>query len=177
MKNLSGKFVLRVPHKLHASLRARSDKLGISLNSLCVDLIQKSFHEQTILSQFELEEISKKLGENLHGIILFGSFARGTQNDNSDIDILIVIKNSLPLTRDLYRNFSFKNERISIHFAHLPMNGAEAGSLWLECAIDGKILLDSEASIQNKLREIRNYILSGKAIRKETHGQGYWVRV
>lgn len=50
-------------------------------------------------------------GEQLDKIILFGSQARGDATPDSDIDILIVLKNSF--------NYSQESDRISIFIADL----------------------------------------------------------
>lgn len=42
-----------------------------------------------ILKQF-IEEVSKLLGNRLKKVILYGSYARGDYNKNSDIDIMIL---------------------------------------------------------------------------------------
>ena len=46
---------------------------------------------------FEFEPIKKKLIDNFEceAIILFGSFARGTQNEKSDIDIAFKSKRKI----------------------------------------------------------------------------------
>ena len=44
----------------------------------------------TVLNQF-VEEINKMLGRRIKKIILYGSYARGDYNKNSDIDIMILV--------------------------------------------------------------------------------------
>lgn len=44
---------------------------------------------QKVLNEF-LEEIKKILGNRIKKIILYGSYARGDYNKNSDIDIMIL---------------------------------------------------------------------------------------
>ena len=53
-------------------------------------------------------KIAKTLGDitNAKRVILFGSYARGDANENSDVDLLIVADSQLPRfkrTRDLYK--------------------------------------------------------------------------
>ena len=43
----------------------------------------------TVLKQF-IEEISKLLGNRLKKVILYGSYARGDYDKNSDLDIMIL---------------------------------------------------------------------------------------
>jgi len=40
-----------------------------------------------------VEECKKKFGENLVSIILFGSYARGSFKETSDVDLLVIAKN------------------------------------------------------------------------------------
>ncbi|ACX72259.1 DNA polymerase beta domain protein region [Methanocaldococcus vulcanius M7] len=45
-----------------------------------------------ILNEF-LEKCRQKFGDDLISIILFGSYARGTATEYSDIDLLVIVKN------------------------------------------------------------------------------------
>lgn len=45
----------------------------------------------SIISQFKTT-IQRLYGERLSKIILFGSYAKGEENENSDIDFLIILK-------------------------------------------------------------------------------------
>ena len=55
-----------------------------------------------ILNEF-LNKCKEKFGDDLISIILFGSYARGTATEYSDIDLLIIVKN-LPERRiDRYK--------------------------------------------------------------------------
>ncbi len=40
----------------------------------------------------EYKQVLKKLGINVERVILYGSFARGNQREDSDIDVLIISK-------------------------------------------------------------------------------------
>ncbi len=64
----------------------------------------------TVLTQIH-ENLKQLYGEQLDKLILFGSQARGTAQPNSDIDILIVLK-------DVF-NYSQESEKISQIIADL----------------------------------------------------------
>ena len=48
---------------------------------------------RVIVYQF-IEELKKILGDNLSKVIVYGSYARGDYRDNSDVDIMILVKMS-----------------------------------------------------------------------------------
>lgn len=73
-----------------------------------------------------LKDLKVKLkqiyGKNLEMIILFGSFARGTQTKNSDIDVAMILNNKvnpckeIDKTAEIVSDLSmFYNELISIY--------------------------------------------------------------
>jgi predicted nucleotidyltransferase len=56
-----------------------------------------------------LEEVGEKLkklyGENLRGIILYGSYARGEATEDSDIDLIILLKDMEDISKEWERYF------------------------------------------------------------------------
>lgn len=174
----SGKFVIRLSSKLHFELKEESKQAGLSLNEYCVSIL-KSRKENSVESFNNkiVTDLVSIYGDKILGIILFGSQARGDAHDDSDFDILVVMNNEVLITRELYRSLpECFDQTISIHFAHINDQPSEASSLFLECAIDGKILYDSKNIISTQIEKIRNFIFSGNVKRLVTHGQGFWVR-
>jgi predicted nucleotidyltransferase len=53
---------------------------------------QRSATERTVLEHFAAQA-QQTLGENLVSIILFGSRARGDARPDSDVDLLLIVKN------------------------------------------------------------------------------------
>lgn len=55
-----------------------------------------------------LQQIKRRLaeahGDRLRGVILYGSFARGEETPDSDIDILALFEGPIRLTRDIEKN-------------------------------------------------------------------------
>ncbi len=182
--SLSGKFVLRIPKNLHMTLKKRVEQEGVSLNALCTDALQsfgdagrpgflpgnKPSSEKWILEAF---------GGSLLGLILFGSYARGEQREDSDVDLMIVLSDSTPLDRSLYALWDEKNpsgpgDRLSPHFVHIPERTDDAGSIWLEAAIDGIMLYDNEHAVGRFLSGLRRAIMTGMFRRGQAYGQPYW---
>lgn len=193
--NYSGKFVVRVPLEVHRDLKKEAHARGISLNELCVERLSKkatsgseawwaSFWREipaTLLSKAGL----KARGFDLVGLVLFGSFPRGQSDSSSDIDLLLVLPTGGELSRDCYTRWdrglepllrSVTHRRVSPQFVTLPKNLEQAGSLWLEVAREGIILWEENLKLSTFLHGLRSHIESRAFVRKESHGQPYWVR-
>ncbi len=114
------------------------------------------------------------------GIILFGSHVRGEGLKHSDIDLLIVLKDEVELTRELYsewdRNF-LKYKDISPQFVKLPKDPLGAGGLWYEVALEGIVLWQSDNRILQFLWHLRQVIASRKVIRSFSYGHPYWIKI
>jgi len=57
-----------------------------------------------------IEEVAKRIGSriNAEAVILFGSYAKGNANENSDVDFLVIAGSNLPRfkrSRELYKLF------------------------------------------------------------------------
>ena len=184
MKNtLSGRFVLRIPPALHAALREKAAQLGCSLNEVCLgaltrELERRAGHELGAADPSWLRAVHDLLGDSLDGVLLFGSVARDESRSDSDIDLLVVVKPDVPLSRRLYTRWdeSMAADRHNPHFVHLPTSAAAAGSLWLEAAVDGIVLFDRDARLGRFLGRLRRGIASGKVKRRVAYGHPYWIR-
>lgn len=185
MENLSGKFVLRIPQSLHKSAKERALRDGISLNEVCNKSIKGYLGRTFDISRQHGDEESewidktKALFKNtLFGVVLFGSAARGEAGELSDIDLLIVLDKKVTLSRKLYTLWD-RNTRyglVSPHFTHIPATVQAAGSLWLEVAIDGILLYETDRRISKFLAQLRRAIADGKMKRRFAHGHAYWIK-
>jgi predicted nucleotidyltransferase len=177
----SGRFVLRLPPALHAALREKAAQLGLSLNDLCLGALSRELEPGRELGSADpgwLRAVHELLGDSLQGVLLFGSVARDESRSDSDIDLLVVVKPEVPLSRRLYSRWdeSMTDDRHNPHFVHLPASAATAGSLWLEAAVDGIVLFDRDARIGRFLGRLRRGIASGKVRRGVAYGHPYWIR-
>ena len=184
-KHLSGRFVLRLTAKLHALAKQRAVQLDISLNDLCRRAIENYLTQAQSNTggarhvEAELVHRAQELvGESFIGLVLFGSMARGEARDSSDVDLLIVVKRELALERRLYVQWdtAFADSRLSPHFVHLPLNAEQAGSIWLEVAIDGILLFENGRDISHMLGKIRTAMAAGRIVRKTAYGHPYWIK-
>lgn len=172
---LSGKFVLRLDPKTHRSLKAEAKARGESLNSLCCRKLQGPvITEGADMNARIIQEFAPE------GIVLFGSVARGEATAKSDIDLLIVLPKTQPISRQLYQRwdqiFHADGDKYSPQFVHLPQTNEVIGGIWLETALDGEILYDQNKAVKSALIRIRSQIAEGRYLRKVSHGHSYWIR-
>ena len=121
----------------------------------------------------------------LVGLILFGSSARGDATEDSDTDLLLVMRPGMKIARDLYRLWDeFRREdsgaeeagKISPHFVILPGSVPAAGGLWYEAALDGIVLWEIGSQVSRFLGSVREAMGQGKIRRRMLHGSPYWIK-
>lgn len=181
----SGKFVLRLKPELHSRLKRKASAQSLSLNQLCAELLERSLddHSQE-LPEALLTALRNFWGSRLDAILLFGSKARKTNTPSSDIDLLLVMSENTPITRQLYFEWdtiveqepTLKSEHYSPQFVSLPAELEGIGSLWLEVALEGKLLWEQGSQVSQRLNQIRNAIAQGHFKRQLTHGHPYWIK-
>jgi predicted nucleotidyltransferase len=196
MKRPSGRFLLRISPDLHRRLRDRAARQGISLNRLCAGILEAAANPREGTREIEgeitgaalsslVERCRSVFGQDLLGLVIFGSMARGEEFPDSDVDILVIVDRRCRLRRSLYERWANEIEpvindplgrELSPHFCYPPSSPEEAGGLWLEVSIDGVVLWERDAAVSRHLRAIRRYLASGGAMRRIQHGHGYWVR-
>jgi predicted nucleotidyltransferase len=185
MSGLSGRFVFRIPPRLHAAAKKKATQQAISLNELCLRALKAYLSHDISITPLEkpgeqalTERIKRLMGRMLEGIVLFGSIARGDSRDGSDVDMLIVIKREIPLSRDLYSQWdaNITDTLLSPHFVHIPKGIEQAGSVWFEAAVDGIVLFDGDRLVHRFLVAVRTAITSGRLERRVAYGHPYWIK-
>ena len=176
----SGRFVLRMEPALHARLRERARAAGVSLNEYCVRQLSRPGPEVVEPVEAVVAQARAVLGESLVGVVAFGSWARGEATDTSDVDVLIVVADAVPVTRELYRRWDampprWEGRTVEPHFVHAPAPGAKPSGLWAEVALDGIVLFDRDYAVSKRLGGLRAAIAEGVVVRRHAHGQWYWV--
>ena len=120
------------------------------------------------------------LGEELVGVVAFGSWARDELAAESDLDVLVIVGPDVTVTRALYRRWDVEpiywdSRPVDANFLRLPGHGEPPSGIWAEAAVDGVVLFDRDLSLSRRLVEIRRRIVAGEIVRRRTHGQPYWV--
>jgi len=125
-----------------------------------------------------IEAYKSHLRENLISIVIFGSRARGDHTENSDFDILIIAAH-LPerhLARMGYiRGPLFKfNEKVQVLAKTPDEFDSIFPPLYLDIALDGKILVDKDGFMEKRLRKIRKIIKDSSLYRIKEGDELLW---
>lgn len=186
MNEYSGKFVLRISSELHKKLTDISIRKRASLNSLCVSLLNKGLgledDRSDISTRFEpiINKLRSKFKDRLAGVVLFGSQATGEATESSDIDILIVLEDSISLNRSLYSwwdsEIVWDDGEMNPHFVTYPKNIDTVTGLWFEIAISGKIIYQKNVAVSQIISKLKKFIADGRVRRYISNGHPYWVK-
>lgn len=176
----SGRFVLRLPPALHAELRDAARRAGLSLNEYCVRALSAPGTDPAGPGGAIAARAVAHFGPDLVGVLLFGSWVRGEATATSDIDALVVVEASQPITRALYHEWDrtpleHDGHPIEAHLVRLPAPEDAPGTMWLEAALDGVVVLDRDGRIARHLGRVRRDIAAGGRVRRRAHGQPYWT--
>jgi hypothetical protein len=174
--------LLRLPPDLHASLAGAAAQAGVSFNEFCIRRLAapEAPDSRSPARGIVVDRAISVFGEHLVGVVALGSWIRGEATAGSDIDALVVIDSSVPLTRELYRRWDetplvFEGRPIDAHFTHLspaPIEGP--GAVWCEAAVEGRLWYDRDGGVARRLADVRRAIADGRVVRAVAHGQPYW---
>jgi len=176
----SGKFVLRLDARLHGLLRGDARAAGASLNDWCSRTLSAPGAGGIDAAPGVVLAIRSRLGNDLVGVIVYGSFARGELSTGSDVDLLVVLGERVPITRSLYREWEgavpdWNGREIDLHFVHLPTAADRVSASWAEAAVCGIVLYDRALEVSRRLIGIRERIATGELVRRMSQGQPYWI--
>ena len=177
----SGRFNLRIAPELHASLRKAARAAETSLNDFCARKLASPGGLMDPAVGAVVDRAGSILGDSLMGVVAFGSWARGEEHAGSDLDVLLVAGEEVPISRGLYRNWDngpglhWDGHEVAPHFVHLPSGSEEVSGLWAEVALDGLVLFERDVAVSRHLADVRRRILRGELSYRVAGGQPYWV--
>ena len=179
-ENPSGRFVLRIEPAIHAALRSAAEAAGLSLNEYCARKLMLPAVNVTGPAAAVLTHATRLAGGALAGVAAFGSWTRGELADTSDVDLLIVLDETLPIDREIYRAWdrnpiTWNGREVEPHFVHLPAPQSPVSSIWAEVGVGGIVLFEREFALSRHLVAVRLMIADGQIVRRVIHGQPYWV--
>ena len=174
--------MLRLDSGVFSRLKNFAQTSDKSINSVCTDFILNGLGHSHEKTHPVLQKLQEHFKSQLLGLVLFGSVSRGTERPSSDIDLLIVLAETIPIEGKLYRdwdNFSegLSFEKYSPHFVHLPPDVLKSGSLWLEIALEGQVLFDTHGQVEQRLQHLRQLIAERIFKRDYAYGIPYWKKV
>lgn len=134
------------------------------------------------------QETKNYYGENLTSFVIFGSCGRGTPNPNSDIDILIILRNAprgrIKRVEEFYNNIEKKIEpyieelrKYGIDTFLSPIIRTEeevklGSPLYVDMLTGIKIYFDRDNFFKEYLNSLQEKLKAFGAEKKEN---GYWV--
>lgn len=126
-----------------------------------------------------VKSLTERLGDNLIALVLFGSRARDDQRETSDWDLFLLAR-SLPLS-PVERYAGVRaccpiEPEGGLSFLAKTQEEFEGGfpSFYLDLALDGIILFDTEGYMEDKLQRIRELIKQAGLKRRKIPGGFFW---
>ncbi len=178
----SGRFLLRVAPSIHARLQATARALGLSLNEYCARRLSVPGPIVAVAdgARTVVDRLLARFEDGVLGVLIYGSCVRGDATATSDVDLLVVVDRSVPLTRALYRDWdvdppAWDDRSVDPHFVHLPVDRRAMPGAWCEAAIDGVVLFERDGAVTRHLAAVRRAIGEGRLVRRSAHGQPYWT--
>jgi predicted nucleotidyltransferase len=143
-----------------------------------------------LLNEF-VNLVQQALGDKVVSVVLYGSVARGTARPDSDVDVLLILREIsseywkrlqplLPILRQLRKESCWgrlEEQGITPSLNLLVLSSEEAKDnrlLYLDMVDEARILVDRGQFFQNKLESLRKRLkeLGAKKVRR--NGDWYW---
>ncbi len=172
--------MLRLDPRLHGLLREDAQAAGVSLNDWCGRTLTAPGAGGLDAASAAVLPLRSRLGSDLLGVVVYGSFARGELATGSDVDLLVVLEAHVPITRSLYREWEgvvplWNGREIDLHFVHLPAPADRVSGSWAEAGVCGIVLYERDVAVSRHLIAIRQRIAAGELVRRTAQGQPYWI--
>lgn len=142
-------------------------------------MIPKQLSERIQIAQTAVDALAVGLGRDLISVVLFGSQARQDAQSNSDWDILVIADN-LP-DSIFMRRLGLKELLPASHRGDISLLArtpaefeAQFSSLYLDVALDGRILYDPSGYMTHKLSALRTFIGNVGLYRERTDMGDIW---
>ena len=176
----SGRFVLRIDPRLHSALRQAAQNAGVSLNEFCARKLALPAAGLAGPGGEAAAKLAAWFGDSLVGLVVFGSWTRDELAQESDVDLLVVLDERVRIDRGLYRKWDeapllWNGHPVEPHFVHLLEAEAPLSGTWAEVAVEGIVLFERDQLISRMFVTIRRKIAAGRIVRRQIHGQSYWV--
>ena len=129
------------------------------------------------------EEIAKTFGDELVGVALFGSWARGEGSEGSDVDVFVVLRTAkgLAVRSKIYRIIARHVRRavtlIDMRLAELLNEELELTALLINIIADAVIIYDRDDFLKSFIEKGRRLIKKAGLVRYRTPDGKYgWMR-
>lgn len=149
------------------------------------------FSEYEPLLKTFVDLIQREMGGQVVSAVLYGSVARGTAGPESDVDVLLILREAsteywkrlqplLPILRRLRKEPCWKKleEQGMMPFLSLLVLSLEEAEenryLYLDMVEEARILVDREGFFRRKLESMRQRLKELGAKRVQRNGDWYW---
>lgn len=130
------------------------------------------------------EELEKVFGEEFVGLALFGSWARGEAEKDSDVDVLVLLKSmkGLRVRSKIYKAITRIVGRpltiVDVRVGEVTSEDLEVTPLLLNILYDAIIVFDREGVLKELVEKVNKLITKAKLVRYKTpNGKYGWKRV
>lgn len=138
-----------------------------------------------------IQQVQKAVGDRVVSVVLYGSVGRGTARPDSDVDLLVILRDApssywkrlqpfLLILRQMRRERCWKSleeEGLNPFLSLLVLSLEEAKEnhyLYLDMIEDARILVDRDEFFRRKLESLRRRLQELGAQKVRRDGNWYW---